>query len=929
MSWSLAEEQFAKTLPGYESRAQQQRLATTIEAGLAAGEILLAQAGTGCIQGDAEIIVNRAGIGRRMTLRDLVVRFNGGRTESVDSRGRRSVQPRPWDLAIPTFVQREVDGVVRLGELQNAWFSGVKTTYTVTTDSGRTVRATDEHPFFTDRGWLRLDELLVGDEVHVRGEQAVGVPRQPKPHYRTRSGLKGHPYAGRRTATMHKHRVPLHRLVAEATMNGMIVESFIDRVRVGDVEGLAFIDPAVYAVHHIDHDHLNNDPGNLKVMTHEEHHRLHAAEGKTNSVLFKVVSERVISVERFGEEETYDIEVADDPHNFIVNGFVVHNTGKSLAGLVPAIDHAMTTGMPVIVATATKALQDQYAGKDLPFLQEHLGTQFDWAVLKGRGNYVCRAKLNTLTPDDVFGLRSLVEELEAGDHSGDLDEVITEIDPRDRPKLVSTSDECPGKHDCPFGKVCFAEAAKAKAKESDVIVVNHALLVTDLQIRSQFTDVDGNPVGMLPEYGAVVVDEAHELEDYATSMLGETFSQKGLTRLGTEVTNFTGDKDIVGSLNRSATRLFTLLDDRLAQASKDARNVRLTGTDLLDMEDSVSDVLDTLRNAWHVVNGAMTDGDDGATGRKKRLKKRLGRMGEKLTSILVAEEGDLVRWIERDEKRGTVLAYAPLHVGPFLREHLWSMVPGVLLSATLAFGSDFSYVAGRLGIDSYRDFDAGTPFDYPKQAALFVPTDMDPSPATKAKWSAMCGVTMTKLVRAAGGRTLLLFTSKRAMNEAYDVVAPALEDLGLQVLRQGDRPNRVLAAEFKLDETSVLFALKSFMTGVDIQGDALRLVIIDKLPFPVPTDVIWSARCDAVDAVARNKWVDGAFPALTVPAMALTLLQAFGRLIRTKADRGMVAILDSRLHTKNYGKKMLRNLPPAQRITTTADAVAYLEDIES
>jgi ATP-dependent DNA helicase DinG len=602
-------------------------------------------------------------------------------------------------------------------------------------------------------------------------------------------------------------------------------------------------------------------------------------------------------------------------------------TGKSLAGLVPAIDHALDTGLPVIVATATKALQDQYAGKDLPFLQAHLGTPFTWAVLKGRGNYACRAKLNGLNPDDVFGLRSLVEELETEGHSGDLDEIITEIDPRDRPKLVSSSDECPGKHDCPFSKVCFAEAAKAKAKESDVVVVNHALLVTDLQIRAQFTDVDGNPVGMLPEYGAVVVDEAHELEEYATSMLGETFSQKGLTRLGTEVTNFTGDKDVLGRLNATATALFEALDERLQKASKDARNVRLTGLDLLNMEESVTAVLDSLRTAWYVVNAAETDGDDTATGRKKRLKKRLGRMGEKLTSILVAEEGDLVRWIEKDEKRGTVLAYAPLHVGPFLREHLWSRIPGVLLSATLAFGSDFSYVAERLGIDRYESFDAGTPFDYPKQAGLFVPMDMDPSPATRAKWSAMCGVTMTKLVRAAGGRTLLLFTSKKALNEAYDVVAPALEDLGLQVLRQGDRPNRALAAEFKADETSVLFALKSFMTGVDVQGDALRLVIIDKLPFPVPTDVIWSARCDAVDAVARNQWVDGAFPKLTVPAMALTLLQAFGRLIRTKTDRGMVAILDSRLHSKNYGKKMLRNLPPAQRITSISDAVTYLEEI--
>jgi ATP-dependent DNA helicase DinG len=605
-------------------------------------------------------------------------------------------------------------------------------------------------------------------------------------------------------------------------------------------------------------------------------------------------------------------------------------TGKSLALLVPAIDYALDQGLPVIIATATKALQDQYAGKDLPFLQEHLGKPFTWSVLKGRGNYACLSKINALTPaDEVFNLAPLMEELSTGEHTGDLDDLVTDIDPRDRPKLTSSSEECPGKYDCPFGTVCFAEKAKKKAKESDVVVVNHALLVTDLVVRSKGNvDSNGDPIGMLPTYCAVGVDEAHELEEYATSMLGETFSQRSIIKLAAEVANFTKKTDTTALLTGAVGTLFHRLEGILAEAGKDKRNVRVTGEDLLTLETPITAVLNTLREMWLAVNGVTTRGDDGATGRQKRLKKRIGGMGEKLTNLLVADDSQLVRWVENDEKRGVVLSYAPLHVGPFLRRWLWEEVPGALLSATLAFGNDFGYITERLGIDEFRSFDAGTPFDYPKQSALFVPGDMDPSPASRARWSAMAPIVTEKLVKAAGGRALLLFTSKVAMNACHAAIAGNLAAEGIRILKQGDRPNRVLAEEFKSDETSVLFALRSFMTGVDVQGDALRLVVIDKLPFPVPTDVIWAARCDAVDAVATNTWRDGSFPKLTVPAMALTLLQAFGRLIRTRQDRGMVAILDSRLLTKAYGKKMLKAMPDARRVTTLAEATQYLEDLD-
>lgn len=282
--------------------------------------------GTGCIQGDAMIGVNRAGKGFQIKLQDLVRRFN-----NEDERYK-------WDLSVPTYVQREVDGVVRLGKIRNAWHSGVKQTYTVTTDSGRTIRATDEHPFLTERGWLRLDQLTIGELVHVRGSQRGEAPRKEKAHYRMVQALTYHPHAG------FKGRVAFHRLVAEAELNGITVEQHIRHVRLGEVIGLQTLDPDVWAVHHRDSDHTNNSPQNLEVVTHEDHHRQHAHDGKTNSVLYKVVTECVTSVEPYGMEETYDLEVDDDPHNFIANGFVVHNTGKTMMAAAGAQELVVNRG---------------------------------------------------------------------------------------------------------------------------------------------------------------------------------------------------------------------------------------------------------------------------------------------------------------------------------------------------------------------------------------------------------------------------------------------------------------------------------------------------------------------------------------------------------------------------------------------------------
>jgi replicative DNA helicase/5S rRNA maturation endonuclease (ribonuclease M5) len=294
-------------------------LDATINPGLLPGQVVVVLAKTGCLAGDTELQVNRAGKGFRITIADLLDRWEGRRYA--------------WDRKIPTYIQREVDGVVRLGKIKNAWASGVKETYTLLTDSGLSIRATKDHRFLTPRGWRTLDELHVNDDVFVNaGRSGAGVT-QPKPNYAKRT-VPAHPYAARRNVVQGGHSVPYHRLVMEAHLNGMDPDLFVDYLRDPDADltgDWTFLDPDVFTVHHLDHDHTNNEIDNLAVLTHRAHHALHGREGKDRHVLEQIGPERIASIMRHAEpEETYDIEMEDEPHNFIANGFVVHNSGKTV-----------------------------------------------------------------------------------------------------------------------------------------------------------------------------------------------------------------------------------------------------------------------------------------------------------------------------------------------------------------------------------------------------------------------------------------------------------------------------------------------------------------------------------------------------------------------------------------------------------------------
>jgi ATP-dependent DNA helicase DinG len=596
--------------------------------------------------------------------------------------------------------------------------------------------------------------------------------------------------------------------------------------------------------------------------------------------------------------------------------------GKSFALLIPVIAYALEHGVTVGVSTATKALQGQYLHNDIPFLQEHLGLPFTAAMVKGRVNYACKAKLTELKAGAIQYAVALREELADPEHTGDVDDIATPLTPPERAKITTGSDECPGKRDCPFGDVCFAEAAKQRGREADLVIVNHASLVTDLRIKAN----EGQ--GTLPELGLVGIDEAHELENYATNALGAELTRRGLENLAGEASGLLGAPihAEVAQLIGAAQGLFEKLKGLIP---RNERTGKFDDKAMLACEDEMGDLLDALKMLKQVVADTAPEmGDEHGAVKLKRLKKKINSSTEKLTEIVFANSDQLVRWIEADEKRGVVLKYAPLHVGSFLRENLWDRMPAALVSATLTTsgGSDaFDFIAGRLGIERFESVDAGSPFDFPKQARMLVLEEANPT--DKSFWQTRCQIVLKEAMLAAGGRTLALFSSRAAMESMHNALMPSLRRAGLTVMMQGQETVRKLSARFREDETSVLFGLKSFGTGFDVPGDALRVVFIDKMPFPVPSDVIFAARCEAIEKATGDKWAS--FNKLSVPMMALDLLQEAGRLIRSKSDEGLLIYGDGRLVTKGYGKKILKALPAASRVGTLAEATEYLEELSA
>lgn len=585
-------------------------------------------------------------------------------------------------------------------------------------------------------------------------------------------------------------------------------------------------------------------------------------------------------------------------------------TGKSLASMIPAI----LSGKRVLVVTATKALMNQYVSTDVPFLSEHLGVPFTWAMLKGRSNYLCHAKM--AAPD--ARVTALVGAIQAEvdedlSHTGDLDDVQTPVTDLNRMLLTSTSEECPGKRDCPFGDICYAERAKARAKEAKIVVTNTAMLMTDLKIR----EATGGEVAMLGEYDAVVIDEAHELEDIATSQLADTLRESGIRRLCSEVETFAGSQSAV--VDAFPVR-DALTDVWAALPPKTGNESVMTLRYFMEHELIFTTLIGALNQLAEDVSEVDVLRDEKkAEAKRAILATRATRYAERIAEIMLADDDDLVRWIEEDDKGNRLFKAAPISVAPFLTAHLWTRTTSVLVSATLSVGGSFDYMQERLGLEGCRTLNVGTPFDYETQAALYVPDGGIVSPKERQGWLTIAPELAMQLIEASKGGALVLCTSRDSLRQMHEALAPRLSAKGINVYRQGgdDGTNKEIARKFAEDTHSVLIATKSFFTGVDFRGDTCRLVIIDKLPFPVPSDVMFSARSAQVDRQARQSV---SFRKLSIPMMTLVLEQGFGRLIRSRSDRGVVAILDSRLSSTGYGRQIVGNLPDCPA-TTDLDAV--------
>lgn len=583
--------------------------------------------------------------------------------------------------------------------------------------------------------------------------------------------------------------------------------------------------------------------------------------------------------------------------------------GKSLAGMIPMIEHARNKGARVVVATSTIALMEQYVNSDVPLLEEHSGLDFTWGMVKGKGRYVCQVNLHDAeVASKVPNISDLRKELEAPGQTGDFEHLTTPLTEIDKMHLATSASDCPGASECLFGATCFAEGAKSKALQSDVVITNTAMLMADLELRKG----TGGAVNVLGDYDAVLVDEGHLLESSASSSLGVQITQRGLEALVTRVHGFLQShhsKQADPITLRAREYLDAVENTLLEEESTD----ELNKVWFVQHAEPFLDLISILTEMQAAVK--MTQAvDEKAAIRRKILMKQCSNLSEELPNIILGEDWDLVRWLEtkkvgRGDKSRVVwtLKTAPVDVSKFLRDWLINRVPTVIMSGTLAVkdrngNDDFSYIRRSLGAEGPNELAVESPFDYENNQLVWTPPDNAPNPKDYHNWLGWSQNMMLELIDAdPTGGALVLFTSRKDMEAVYESLAERLEDRERNVYMQGlDYNNKQLAQFFKDDVTSVLFGLASFGTGFDAKGDTLRTVIISKLPFDVPTDPIFKAKSMKLEQDGLNPFRD-----LSMPRMAMSLEQYSGRGVRTLEDRAVIGILDNRLTTTAWGRQTL------------------------
>ncbi len=605
---------------------------------------------------------------------------------------------------------------------------------------------------------------------------------------------------------------------------------------------------------------------------------------------------------RLGQREMADavrLGIAERKHLAVQAGT---GTGKTLAYLVPAI----LSGRRTVVATATKALQDQLAGKDLPFLEQHLDHPFSWAVLKGRSNYLCMQRLSEVVATgqddgqlalDGVAERAPAEELlhlstwAATSLTGDRAEL--EVEPSERAwSAVSVSArECPGAARCPSGGICFAEAARDKALEADVVVVNLHLYGLDLAMGGV----------LLPEHELAIIDEAHQLEDIVSATCGIELTGGRFADLARRVRGVIADDQLPAGVD-DAGRL-------LSEALRPHRDQRLKGAPPDDVAGALTVARGRVESVLSAARNVPSDAPEETRTRAVRLVQSASALVEDL-SLVERVTANEVMWVEGTDAN-PVLRVAPLDVGDLLPEMLWDKRTAVLTSATLP-----PRLPIRLGVAPAQitELDVGSPFDYEAHALLYCASHL-PDPRHPSYVEALTDE-LGGLIEAAGGRTLALFTSFRVLDEA----AAALQlRLDVPILTQRDLPKGRLLEQFAADEATCLFATMGFWQGVDVPGASLSLVTIDRIPFPRPDEPLLQARRERAGA--------GAFGLIDLPRAATLLAQGAGRLIRSSEDRGVVAVFDPRLAKAGYRWEMVQALPPMRRTKDPAEARRALEAI--
>jgi ATP-dependent DNA helicase DinG len=555
-------------------------------------------------------------------------------------------------------------------------------------------------------------------------------------------------------------------------------------------------------------------------------------------------------------------------------------TGKSLAYLIPALD----SGLRVVVSTATKALQEQLLTKDVPTAAAALGREVQVAVLKGRQNYLCRHALHgfELLGGQLFaraedaaafeGMRDWIGSTETGDRAE------LEIEPRDAvwAEIAVGSDRCLGRR-CVFSSLCFSEAARERASHAELIIVNHALYFADLGLRSR-TDAPA----VLPEHDAVVFDEAHRLEESAAAWLGGRISGPVLHRLLRDADRACREASIPAPA-RALDRVERAGRTLLAAVSPLAGRRRLR---------------EVPPEPVHALETSLVDLAAALQGERDELDavaSRAVRLAADAAACLESDENRVV-WSEPD-----LVAWAPIDVGESLAELLWDDGPtAVLVSATLTAGDDFGFVRERIGLPGgAREIGVGSPYDFRSQTLLYLPRGL-PDPRAEGALDRIVEE-VTALCRISAGRALVLTSSYRALQAVADGIRG---DVPYEILVQGEAPRERLLERFRTEVGSVLVATSTFWQGVDVPGESLSLLVIDKLPFAAPGDPLVEARCERI-ADQGGDW----FREYALPSAVLQLRQGFGRLIRSHADRGVVAILDPRLSSRPYGRAFLESLP--------------------